>query len=83
MCSQNFILLAYLVTNCFIVAGVIRHWNKQSWEENSVEIGTCSQVSTKQKNLMDEDPSLEKKYNTWIVNKALSGHTDSILLLMK
>ena len=21
------ILLAYLVTNCFIVAGVIRHWN--------------------------------------------------------
>ena len=49
---RTFILLAYLVTKCFIVAGVIRHWNKQSWEENSVEkFGTCSQVSTKQKRI--------------------------------
>ena len=49
---RTFILLAYLVTNCFIVAGVIRHWNKQSWEENSVvKSGTCSQVSTKQKRI--------------------------------
>ena len=49
---RTFILLSYLVTNCFIVAGVIRHLNKQSWEENSVvKPGTCSQVSTKQKRI--------------------------------
>lgn len=26
---RTFIFLTYLITNCFIVAGVIRHWNKQ------------------------------------------------------
>ncbi|ARW56930.1 hypothetical protein [Synechococcus phage S-H35] len=26
-CIRTFILLSYLVTNCFIVAGVIRHWD--------------------------------------------------------
>jgi hypothetical protein len=25
---RTFIFISYLVTNCFIVAGVIRHWNK-------------------------------------------------------
>ena len=24
---RTWILMAYLITNCFIVAGVIRHWN--------------------------------------------------------
>ena len=24
---RTFILTTYLVTNCFIVAGVVRHWN--------------------------------------------------------
>jgi hypothetical protein len=24
---RTFIFLTYLITNCFIVAGVIRHWN--------------------------------------------------------
>jgi len=24
---RSFIFLSYLVTNCFITAGVIRHWN--------------------------------------------------------
>jgi len=27
---RTLILLTYLITNCFIVAGVIRHWNKTS-----------------------------------------------------
>ena len=26
---RTLILLTYLVTNCFIIAGVIRHWNNQ------------------------------------------------------
>lgn len=25
---RTFIFITYLITNCFIVAGVIRHWNK-------------------------------------------------------
>ena len=25
---RTFILLTYLITNCFIVAGVIRHWGR-------------------------------------------------------
>lgn len=25
---RTFIFTTYLITNCFIVAGVIRHWNK-------------------------------------------------------
>jgi len=24
---RSFIFISYLVTNCFIIAGVIRHWN--------------------------------------------------------
>ncbi len=24
---RSFIFLSYLITNCFIVAGVMRHWN--------------------------------------------------------
>lgn len=27
---RTFIFISYLVTNCFIVAGVIRHWNDTS-----------------------------------------------------
>jgi hypothetical protein len=26
-CIRTFIFVTYLITNCFIVAGVIRHWN--------------------------------------------------------
>ena len=25
-CSRTLIVLSYILTNCFIVAGVIRHW---------------------------------------------------------
>ena len=31
---RTVILVSYLVTNCFIIAGVIRHWNNQSNIEN-------------------------------------------------
>ena len=27
---RTFIFATYLITNCFIVAGVIRHWDKQT-----------------------------------------------------
>ena len=38
-------------------------------------------INQTKKNLIDEYPSLEKKYNTWLINKALSGHTDAILFV--
>lgn len=25
-CIRTFIVLTYIITNCFIIAGVIRHW---------------------------------------------------------
>jgi hypothetical protein len=27
-CIRTVIVLSYIITNCFIVAGVIRHWNQ-------------------------------------------------------
>ena len=26
-CIRSLIVLSYILTNCFIIAGVIRHWN--------------------------------------------------------
>jgi hypothetical protein len=31
---RTIIFLTYLITNCFIVAGVVRHWN----DDNKIEI---------------------------------------------
>jgi hypothetical protein len=33
---RTFIFISYLVTNCFIVAGVIRHWNDDH-DRNTVQ----------------------------------------------
>ena len=27
-CIRTIIVLSYIITNCFIMAGVIRHWNQ-------------------------------------------------------
>ena len=34
---RTVIFATYLITNCFIVAGVIRHWNKQTKIEIFIE----------------------------------------------
>ena len=34
---RTFIFTTYLITNCFIIAGVIRHWNKQTQIEIFIE----------------------------------------------
>jgi len=31
---RTIIFVSYLVTNCFIISGVIRHWNNQTTQEN-------------------------------------------------
>ena len=37
-------------------------------------------INTTKKNLLQEDPDLEKKYPAYIINRCMSGHLDTILL---
>ena len=36
-------------------------------------------INQTKKNLIDEDPSLEKEYNPYIINRIYSGHLDSVM----
>ena len=36
-------------------------------------------INQTKKNLIDEDPSLEKEYPPYIINRCLSGHLDCIM----
>ena len=36
-------------------------------------------INLTKKNLIDEDPSLEKEYSPYIINRIYSGHLDSVL----
>ena len=36
-------------------------------------------INQTKNNLMDEDPSLEKEYSPYIINRIFSGHLDSIM----
>ena len=36
-------------------------------------------INTNKKNLIDEDPSLEREYPSYIINRCFSGHVDSIM----
>ena len=36
-------------------------------------------INQTKKNLLDEDPTLEKEYPPYIVNRCFSGHLDSIM----
>jgi hypothetical protein len=38
-------------------------------------------INFSKKNLMDEDPSLKKEYNPYIINRCLSGHMDCVLFV--
>ena len=41
------ILIGYMVTNCFIIAGVVRHWNSRgSTPEVSPHRNSCVSVDT-------------------------------------
>ena len=44
------------------------------------ELKDClNSINQTKKNLIDEDPSLEKDYSPYIVNRIYSGHLDSIM----
>ena len=36
-------------------------------------------INRTKKNLIDEDPSLEKEYSPYIINRIYSGHLDSVM----
>ena len=36
-------------------------------------------INLNKKNLIDEDPSVEKEYSPFIINKCLSGHLDTVM----
>ena len=47
---RSIIFLTYLITNCFIVSGVIRHWNANEKEN----IG-CDRTSRVRQSLLEQD----------------------------
>ena len=49
---------------------------------NSIELKDwLNSINQSKKNLLDEDPNLEKEYPPYIVNKCLSGSIDCIMLV--
>ena len=36
-------------------------------------------INLTKKNLIDEDPSIEKKYPSYIINRCFSGHLDAVM----
>ena len=38
-------------------------------------------INQTKKNLFDEDPSLEKEYSPYVINRCLSGHLDCIMFV--
>ena len=38
-------------------------------------------INQTKKNLIDEDPSIEKEYNPYIINRIYSGHLDCIMFV--
>ena len=47
---RSFIFLTYLITNCFIISGVIRHWNANEKENIS-----CDRTSRVRQSLLEQD----------------------------
>ena len=47
---RSFIFLTYLITNCFIISGVIRHWNANEKENIS-----CDRTSGVRQSLLEQD----------------------------
>lgn len=38
---RTVILLFYIITNCFIVAGVVRHWDNTKHDTNNILYKSC------------------------------------------
>ena len=53
------------VRNCYFLIMELKDW--------------LNSINQTKKNLIDEDPSLEKEYPPYIVNRCFSGHLDAIM----
>jgi len=42
--TRTFIFISYLITNCFIISGVIRHWNNMPHQNSTMRAGACPYV---------------------------------------
>ena len=57
--TRTFILFSYLITNCFIISGVIRHWNMRH-QSNKARASVTYFTPEKQKQQEEEYQSLEE-----------------------
>ena len=42
--------------------------------------GWLNSINQTKKNIIDEDPSMEKDYSPYVINRIYSGHLDSVIL---
>ena len=58
--TRTFIFISYLITNCFIISGVIRHWNNMPHQSNKARASVTYFTPEKQKEQEEEYQSLEE-----------------------
>ncbi len=67
-CVRTILFVSYLVTNCFIVAGVIRHWNDVPLNSDT----TSSKLWQFQKEQSVINTTLQKKSDTFVIHPTLN-----------
>ena len=61
--TRTFIFITYLITNCFIISGVIRHWNNMSHQNTGMKAGVSSYAEVPDKEKLEEvKEKLEASY---------------------
>ena len=58
--TRTFIFITYLITNCFIISGVIRHWNNMPHQSNKARASVTWFSPDKEKAQEEEYQSLEE-----------------------
>ena len=58
--TRTFIFFTYLTTNCFIISGVIRHWNNMSQQSNKAPAFVTPYAPQSSEKLEEEYQSLEE-----------------------
>ena len=62
---RTFIFFSYLITNCFIISGVIRHWNNMSHQNSTMRAGVSPyslEQEKKSDDLKETKEKLEAQY---------------------
>ena len=58
--TRTFIFISYLITNCFIISGVIRHWNNMPHQNSTMRAGISSYANMEKEKKEEEFKSLEE-----------------------